>query len=170
MYLCRIFLLIIKKLSSVLLDIFLTYFHWSNGFSSCLELNNPHVTSASWSMSHRSITINRWYDDDCKSHHRQLCHGLSHNPTSYPILNNSYCNALHRKKLLFISWRRCESCVALCFSPKTFDATSFLASQISPLILTPVYVHPYDCPLQCPRALSCPSHLLPLDTLIPVLL
>lgn len=62
--------------------------------------------------------MNKWYDDECKTLHRELRYAFTHSQTLYPDLEASYRRLLRHKKRLFVSHRRRELSSLLAHSPK----------------------------------------------------
>jgi hypothetical protein len=92
----------------------------------------PHSTrSTSISPKVGSCPMNKWYDDECKTLHRELRYAFTHSQPFYSDLKASYRRLLRHKKRLFVSHRRRELSALLAHSPKQFWHT--ILPRCSPL-------------------------------------
>ena len=75
--------------------------------------------------------MNKWYDDECKTLHRELRYAFTQSQPFYPDLKASSHCLLRCKKQLFVSHRRRELFAFLAHSPKQLWHT--ILPRFSPL-------------------------------------
>lgn len=109
-----------------------TYTRLSSAIWEATLKSFPHSTRPTFtSRKVRFYPMKKWYDDECKTLHRELRYAFTHSQPFYPDNKASYHRLLRRKKQLFVSHRRRELSALLAHSPKQFWHT--ILPQHSPL-------------------------------------